>query len=211
MPCPSDSYTGASSELADEHHKSVNLVLYALGLRYVYFYIRRDSAATTSRRYLLPIEYRVSAYALDVFTKAFLDGCAAFDITHADLFPAKMSVVYEPRNFLHEGSYPPIGDPSDHDHSDTDRFVDPDVSELAAVAAGSYNHAAPLLSDPEPRLDMPSVSLKEDSPLPATPQRIRAVPKPDREVTKNVDGKYCCTWPGCIEDVKEFGRKCEWR
>ncbi|KAI1389575.1 uncharacterized protein F4822DRAFT_205314 [Hypoxylon trugodes] len=40
--------------------------------------------------------------------------------------------------------------------------------------------------------------------------RRRPIPKPHREVTKNREGKFCCTFPGCSEKVKTFTRKCEW-
>lgn len=40
-----------------------------------------------------------------------------------------MSVAYEPRSFIHEGAYPPIGD-DDHDvHGADQRFTDSDVAE----------------------------------------------------------------------------------
>lgn len=44
----------------------------------------------------------------------------------------------------------------------------------------------------------------------ASPGRSKPVPKPDREVTKNMAGRFYCNWPGCTEETKEFGRKCEW-
>lgn len=38
-----------------------------------------------------------------------------------------MSVAYEPRNFIHEGAYPPMGD--EHDHVGDQRYTDNDVAE----------------------------------------------------------------------------------
>lgn len=38
-----------------------------------------------------------------------------------------MSVAYEPRSFIHEGAYPPIGD--EHDHVAEQRYTDSDVAE----------------------------------------------------------------------------------
>lgn len=38
-----------------------------------------------------------------------------------------MSVAYEPRNFIHEGAYPPMGD--EHDHGADQRYSDNDVAE----------------------------------------------------------------------------------
>ncbi|KAK0719931.1 hypothetical protein B0H67DRAFT_484330 [Lasiosphaeris hirsuta] len=123
-----------------------------------------------------------------------------------------MSVVYEHRNFIHDGSYPPMDD--HHDPTpDADRFADPNdsvVNDLATVA--TFNAPPPTFVDtPDNRLDLNTSSLpKEDSPTVTTPSRIKAIPKPDREVTKNVEGKFVCTYPGCTEDIREFGRKCEW-
>ncbi|TPX10779.1 uncharacterized protein E0L32_008348 [Thyridium curvatum] len=126
-----------------------------------------------------------------------------------------MSVVYEARSFIHDGSYPPIGDPHEHDAvqpDDIPRFDDADVSELAAVAA-SYNAAtAPILTEADTRLDLaPPELTKEDSPATSpTPVRIKAIPKPERDIQKNANGMYECSWPSCEEDVKEFSRRCEW-
>ena len=53
-----------------------------------------------------------------------------------------MSVAYEPRSFIHEGGYPPIGDEHDHtgDHS---RFTDSDVAEQLS----HYTNEAAMLPD----------------------------------------------------------------
>jgi hypothetical protein len=122
-----------------------------------------------------------------------------------------MSVVYEPRNFIHDGSYPPMDD--HHDASpDADRYADdPVVGDLATVA--SYAAPASAFADAEARIDLVTSTLiaKEDSPSAITPHRIKSVPKPDREVTKNTDGKFVCTFPGCTEEIREFQRKCEWK
>lgn len=129
-----------------------------------------------------------------------------------------MSVVYEPRAFIHEGSYPPIDDHHHHDPTpDADRFPDPSdavVNELATVA--TFTAPPPPFVDTaaETRIDIPAATStisKEESPAATTPHRIKAIPKPDREVTRNLEGKFICTWPGCTEEAKEFGRRCEWK
>ncbi len=133
-----------------------------------------------------------------------------------------MSVVYEPRSFIHDGGYPPMDDHPDDTTPDPDRFTDPTdavVSELASTVATFTAPHQPFVDTSEPRLELPTVppapttaiSPKEDSPTATTPQRIKAIPKPDREVTKNLEGKFVCTWPGCSEEPKEFTRKCEWK
>ena len=46
---------------------------------------------------------------------------------------------------------------------------------------------------------------------PASPGRSKPVPKPDREVTKDANGRFYCNWAGCTEEIRDFNRKCEWR
>ncbi|KAF2965696.1 hypothetical protein GQX73_g7900 [Xylaria multiplex] len=40
--------------------------------------------------------------------------------------------------------------------------------------------------------------------------RMKPIPKPQRQIVKNRDGKFICTWHDCGAAVKEFSRKCEW-
>ncbi|QYS97612.1 C2H2-type domain-containing protein [Trichoderma simmonsii] len=54
---------------------------------------------------------------------------------------ATMSVAYEPRSFIHEGAYPPIGD--EHDHVTEQRYTDSDVAEHLS----HYTAEASLLPD----------------------------------------------------------------
>jgi len=44
-----------------------------------------------------------------------------------------------------------------------------------------------------------------------SPRRVRASVRPDREVVKNAEGKFICTFPGCANKINEFVRKCEWK
>ncbi|KAL2266276.1 hypothetical protein VTJ83DRAFT_5628 [Remersonia thermophila] len=137
-----------------------------------------------------------------------------------------MSVVYEPRSFIHDGGYPPMDEHQDN-APDADRFADPSdavVNELANSVATFTTASAhpPYVPEPEPaaRLQIPAApasgpspasgSPKEESPVLATPQRVKSIPKPEREVTRNPDGKFVCTYPSCTEEPREFTRKCEW-
>lgn len=131
----------------------------------------------------------------------------------------KMSVVYEPRSFIHDSGYPTM---DDHHDTTPDRFTDPTdavVNELASTVATFTTPIPQFVDTSEPQLELPTVTIaatttstsKEDSPTATTPQRIKAIPKPDREVTRNLEGKFICTWPGCAEEPKEFTRKCEWK
>ncbi|KAK4095414.1 hypothetical protein Purlil1_210 [Purpureocillium lilacinum] len=181
----------------------------------------------------------------------------------ADRGVAAMSVAYEPRNFIHEGAYPSIGE--DHDHDDHDgadqRFTDSEVAEHLS----HYTADASLLADEREVLDdrdvlgddrgvmgddrgiMADDSSVQDasrldlgptgfsSPLqvsltapsmaealsdgkdpspgagsPSSINRVKAVAKPDREVTKGPDGRFHCAMPDCKEEIRSFSRKCEW-
>ncbi|POR32412.1 Uncharacterized protein TPAR_07388 [Tolypocladium paradoxum] len=179
---------------------------------------------------------------------------------------AAMSVAYEPRSFLHEGAYPPIGDEHDHDHDHAadQRYTDSDVAEhlshytadasiladerevlgdgrdvlgddrgvlgddrgIMSDDAGAVQDATRLDLGPTgfsspiqvPLPDPPSMpnalrGSKDPSPCvgsPSSASRIRPIPKPDRDVAKQADGKFHCPLPDCREDVRAFSRKCEW-
>ncbi|KAI1345062.1 hypothetical protein F5Y15DRAFT_16305 [Xylariaceae sp. FL0016] len=130
----------------------------------------------------------------------------------------KMSVVYEHRNFLSPESYP-TGIENDHVPSKgphgTGPFSPNPVQELAHF---------PDLSDPTLMGSSPVASNSLDATTPReavsptphepretlSPPRLKAIPKPEREVTKNAVGQFCCTFSGCEDEVKVFGRKCEW-
>ncbi|EGO61404.1 hypothetical protein NEUTE1DRAFT_128016 [Neurospora tetrasperma FGSC 2508] len=64
-----------------------------------------------------------------------------------------------------------------------------------------------------PAAPSPPSHTQQEQQSPSTPApsgRIKPIPKPVRQATKNAEGKFVCMWPGCAEDIKEFGRKCEW-
>lgn len=143
-----------------------------------------------------------------------------------------MSVtVFEPR-FPHDGTSQAFYNTLDDEHhdatADPDRFTDPTdsvVTNLASIATfnaptGTFVDTTEHRLDDtrledhrleETRLEELASPPKEDSPTATTPQRIKAIPKPDRAVVKNAEGKYVCSWPGCTEETREFGRKCEWK
>ncbi|KAH7357900.1 hypothetical protein B0T11DRAFT_97546 [Plectosphaerella cucumerina] len=142
-----------------------------------------------------------------------------------------MSVVYEPRNFMHDGVYPPIGD-HDHDHNGDPRVqYASDVTDLSAYNLGgalsgddgltaedlvtdaqiSLATTAALASLP-PSLAEALQAHNHEEPEPASvlAARTKCIAKPDREVHKQADGKFYCTFAGCIDEVQVFNRKCEW-
>ncbi|KOS23148.1 Zinc finger protein 76 [Escovopsis weberi] len=195
-----------------------------------------------------------------------------------------MSVAYEPRSFLHEGNYPPIGD--EPDHAADQRFTDSEVAEhlshYTADAAilpddrGVMGDERDILVEDDPvihdasQLDlnvtgfssplqvslhvplpepMPEVKLSpppgphhphphqqphqqphpQSQPhphphpqphpqalslpqqhQPPPPSRVKPIPKPERVVHKQADGKFHCPLEDCKEEVRSFSRKCEW-
>ncbi len=128
-----------------------------------------------------------------------------------------MSVVFETRNFIHDGGYPPMDDHQDGT-SDVDRFTDATdavVNELAPVA--TYNApTASFVTPVTPRLDLSTAAVsavsKEESPGGTpTPIRNKTVQKPEREITKNSEGKFVCAYADCTDEIKEWTRKCEWK
>ncbi|KAK5992208.1 hypothetical protein PT974_05609 [Cladobotryum mycophilum] len=149
-----------------------------------------------------------------------------------------MSVAYEPRSFLHEGAYPPIGD--DPDHGADQRYTDSEVAEhLSHFTADTamlgddrgvmddgvvqdtaqLDLGVPVFSSPiQVPLHVPSLpdpippESKEPSPGAGSPptSRVKPIPKPDREVHKKSDGKFHCPLDDCTEEVRAFSRKCEW-
>ncbi len=76
--------------------------------------------------------------------------------------------------------------------------------ELATVIPAAIPRVTPPAAPPVP-------SPKEESPVATTPQRSKPIPKPDREVTRNLDGKLVCTYASCTDEPREFTRKCEWK
>jgi hypothetical protein len=77
------------------------------------------------------------------------------------------------------------------------------------LSENPYNAPQATGETPDSRMDMP-MEQKSESDAPS-PGRSKPVPKPDREVTKDANGRFYCSWAGCTEEVKDFGRKCEWR
>ncbi|RDL39201.1 uncharacterized protein BP5553_03541 [Venustampulla echinocandica] len=116
-----------------------------------------------------------------------------------------MSLSYETRTFptypqsLHE-------DPQEQDDNNMQHARYP--SPPPPLSENPYN-AQGIDASPGIIMEMPELPAKEESDAPS-PGRSRPIPKPDREVTKGEDGRFVCTWVGCVEEVTSFNRKCEW-
>lgn len=131
--------------------------------------------------------------------------CDAGEVVH------EMQDVHQVHGVLHDEMQP----------DESSRFDERDVAELAAAVHG-YAAETSVMVGSEPTLqivhglsDVPVLGAsKPDSPPPQVVngnQRVKSIPKPEREPTKNLTGKFICTWEGCQEEVREFNRKCEWK
>lgn len=126
-------------------------------------------------------------------------------------------VSFEHRDFMHDSTYPSMGD--HHIASpEADNFTthhDTVVNELTDGV--NYNDPGiPQFDGADEHLDLdthPAQVVMQATPPPNDRHLLRnkAIPKPNRKITKNGDGKYICEHVGCEEEVKTFGRKCEWR
>lgn len=94
-----------------------------------------------------------------------------------------------------------------------------DVTSVVQDAA-RLELAAAAFSSPIPiSVHAPSIPTeavresKDPSPSAGSPPqpRTKAIPKPDRDVSKQADGKFHCPLEECKEEVRAFARKCEWK
>jgi hypothetical protein len=124
-----------------------------------------------------------------------------------------MSEMHDPRApymVEQERAYNQMSDPHAYDHhhdpqQDQPRYPTPPPP----LSENPYNAQGATGETPDSRMEMP-MEQKSESDAPS-PGRSKPVPKPDREVTKDANGRFYCSWAGCTEEVKDFGRKCEWR
>jgi hypothetical protein len=66
---------------------------------------------------------------------------------------------------------------------------------------------APSIPDHMPESKDPSPGIGS----PTQGSRVKPIPKPDRDVVKQPDGKFHCPLDECKEEVRAFSRKCEWK
>ncbi|TRX97271.1 hypothetical protein FHL15_002065 [Xylaria flabelliformis] len=127
----------------------------------------------------------------------------------------KMSVAYEPsRNPLPTRSYPAPGD-HDRDHESKVTGFNPlnPNGDPTLVPPSSPTPSTTSLAPTTPPdgLTSPIAFTTESKPnVPKGPPRMKPIPKPQRQVVKNSEGKFICTWHDCTAPIKEFLRKCEW-
>jgi hypothetical protein len=117
--------------------------------------------------------------------------------------PDAMSLSYEPRNFP---DYPQSTMMPHAEQEDIQNHRYP--SPATALNENSYNQN--LDSVGLDISDMPDMQQHKEEEEAMSPGRSKAIPKPEREVTKGEDGRFVCTWANCEEATRTFSRKCEW-
>lgn len=86
-----------------------------------------------------------------------------------------------------------------------------DATQLEDLTVDAFPSPLRVASLPPPSLPDPASVLKSESPREDSPTlRPKGMAKPDRDVSKQDDGKFHCPLPDCKEDVQAFSRKCEW-
>ncbi|KAF7874099.1 hypothetical protein EAF04_002771 [Stromatinia cepivora] len=120
-----------------------------------------------------------------------------------------MSLSYESRTFMPDTQYPMQ---MAHETQEQDEFKPNDEPHYPSppppMSENPYT-AQPMTETPDhTSLELPE--LPKDEEEAPSPGRSKPVPKPDREITKDANGRFYCTWPGCTEETKDFNRKCEW-
>lgn len=105
-----------------------------------------------------------------------------------------------------------------HQHHDSmpqapPRYPSPPPNSDPYGAPGMHAHTAQLVT--ELQNAMGGIEDHEDHKTDdghelESPGRSKPVPKPDRPITKDANGRFYCDWANCTETVKDFGRKCEW-
>ena len=119
-----------------------------------------------------------------------------------------MALTYETaQQFMSEANYPRMHDPQEqeemqHEHP---RYPSP---PMPSGEMNSYNQQALDTAQEDAMENLPQLQSPDQDAQ--SPGRSKAIPKPARAITKNENGRYVCAWVGCTEEVRDFGRRCEW-
>ncbi|KAK6951344.1 hypothetical protein Daesc_007878 [Daldinia eschscholtzii] len=198
------------------HTAAVHLHLTSRSIRYDYSIAAPVEGFGICRRFTLRQKDRFN----DRLRLEFLKSFALTRSFNRQLpyYSFKMSVVFKDRVVLPPGPYP-SGIDGRHDQDGETRFSPgPSIDGLVGYSAGEDQVLLPVspssngLDSPSPfeRPISPPESLSTPGHRHTRPPRLGPVVKPNRVATKNREGKFVCSFPGCNDEVKVFGRKCEW-
>ncbi|KAI1179290.1 hypothetical protein F4777DRAFT_575321 [Nemania sp. FL0916] len=123
-----------------------------------------------------------------------------------------MSVVYESsRSPLPNGPYHPPGE--DHESNVTAFKPHNPNGDPTLIPSSPSTPSTDSLAPTTPRTRLVSpLDLSETGTGTSKGHqpRMKPIPKPQRPIVKNAEGKFICTWHSCTATTKEFLRKCEW-
>jgi hypothetical protein len=120
-----------------------------------------------------------------------------------------MGVMHDtqPYNLPEQRDFHQLADERNYEHDHLQEAPPRYPSPPPGPADPYHIHAAQMVSELQSAME---AAPKSDSGAPESPGRSKPIPKPDRPVTKDENGRYFCDWPGCTEVIKAFNRKCEW-
>ncbi|OTA90495.1 hypothetical protein M434DRAFT_13892 [Hypoxylon sp. CO27-5] len=192
-------YDKPGETVVRDHTAALRSALKSHGVIYHFALITsRDSIVY--RQYSLPEKDRFNDRIRLKFLQVF-NASKPYNKRLADYY-IRMSVVYKSQSILPSGPYPSGID------GDQDLLVyggSDDVNLIQSVPNSPNLGSASLLGPLTPPETL--ATPKTDS---NRPSRAGPIPKPNRIVTKNKEGKYYCSFPGCSAKTRVFNRKCEW-
>ncbi|KAI2630022.1 hypothetical protein GGS21DRAFT_492129 [Xylaria nigripes] len=164
------------------------------------------------RRYVLPRQYRDSERSRLQFLQIF--NCDRPYNKALKGYRYKMGVSYESRNPLPTSAY----SPPDNNHDPIPKIAafnplnpNGDPTLIPSSSSPTPSTSSPAPTTPPNRGSSPlTFEAARAGPQRSTQPRMKPIPKPQRQVVKNLEGKFVCTWPDCTSTSKEFSRKCEW-
>ncbi|KAI1125173.1 hypothetical protein F5Y10DRAFT_14122 [Nemania abortiva] len=123
-----------------------------------------------------------------------------------------MSVVYEgPRNPLPSKPYTAHGDGRDPKITGFNPLNPNGDPTLIPSTPSSPSTSSLAPTTPPNGLASPLGFAETKTGAPKSTQpRMKPIPKPQRQIVKNREGRFVCNWHDCHAAVKDFARKCEW-
>lgn len=122
-----------------------------------------------------------------------------------------MSVAFESRTLLPTSAYSSPGENRDHNVAGFNPLNPNRDPTLISSSPPTPSTSSLAPTTPPDRHESPPTTAETKAGAPKPVQRrMSPIPKPQRQVVKNREGKFICTWDNCAAAVKEFSRKCEW-
>ncbi|KAI9055517.1 hypothetical protein LZ554_000465 [Drepanopeziza brunnea f. sp. 'monogermtubi'] len=198
--------THASTSLAEDHSKLPPQVFQAQLINH--HHLQASPNPTQQASAQQHYESSRHSYQYLDYVAAAAAGASHLEVSnHSDHFDPGTMSLYESRQFPDYPHSTMMHDPhqeQDDNNMQQNRYPSPPPPMSESPYHPQAMDAAALGLE-----DMTELPTKDEEDT-LSPGRSKAIPKPDREVTKGGDGRFVCTWAGCTEEVQSFTRKCEW-